>query len=181
MLFMFAYYISMGQGSSFDFNEIVVGENNSKYIKVSGSYIILNINGTESQLSELTRDWVNKTYHNSKDIIISDTDGKRLQIEGIKESIFSQQGSGMTFYYPIRYRLEFIFDENNIKAEITSLKKFSKTSGSHKSGWYDVHQIAITNQSGHSIKEGEKNIEELKNFLNPLMDSLKTHKGLDQQ
>lgn len=167
--------VSFGQGELFEFSETIQEDSNRKIANITGSYVVLKINGSENELYKLTRDWVNETFNDPETVIISDTDSNYLKIKGSSDNVFFSNAVLRTYYKNI-YRLSFKFKENKIKMEINTLDVFEYIPKTYVTGdWKTKNIIVISKKNGKPIKFNVQEVERVKNYFNALAISLKNY------
>jgi len=172
-LFSFAVTTSFGQGELFEFNETFKEGTKVRFANITGSYVVLKVNGTLDELYQLTRDWINKTYSDPETVIISDTNSKFLKIQGSSENIFFSNAVIKTAYKN-KYRLSFEFKENKIKVEINSLDVFEYIPKTYVTGkWKSKDVIVVSKKNGKPIKFNLQETERVKEYFNVLVSNLK--------
>ncbi|MEN8186293.1 MAG: hypothetical protein ABFR05_04085 [Bacteroidota bacterium] len=175
---LFIFYItgSFSQSEMFTFDNIVKGEERSKDAIITGSYVILEANGTVKELYQLTKGWINKTYNGTtKEGIISGPDSNYLKVQGYRENLIYRSYKGKKYSCDSKYIMSFKFEENQIKVELNNLSVNPEYSNGR---WRELGSIQIVKINGRPNTEGLNEIEALKNYFNPLMKSLKDHISL---
>ena len=157
---------------------MVQGEKKSQFKVITETYVVLNKKGSVNELYKLTRDWINETYNDPEQVIISDTNSKFLKIQGYKENMFTISGMGYTLFHNARYRLEFKFRENKIRVEISTLSEYDppSRSGKHSGRWIDKDLIMVSKKNGKPEENGIKHVAQTKIYFNNLVIDLLNHK-----
>ncbi len=171
---------TFAQTETFKFNNITKSEKNSEYLNLTGSYVVLNIEGSVEELYQITKNWINETYNDPDEVIISDTENSFLKIQGVEENLFKYNTMAGVSYNDAQYRLSFKFKENKIKVELTSLHVyFPPNRYSIESGWKDNSSFIITKKNGKPFNNNRNNIEPLEEYFNLLAFSLKNSKDME--
>jgi len=160
--------------SQFTFENTFKDEKSRTWTTIGGTYAVLEIEGTTEELYQLVVNWVNETYNDPEEVIISQTDSKFLKIQGSKENLFHSAMAS----WDAKYRLSFKFKENKVKMEINDLEYYIAPSKySIISGWQSKNKIATLKKNGKPYGQGTKDLEAITVYFNMLANSLINFKG----
>jgi hypothetical protein len=126
-----------------------------------------------------TIDWINKTYTNPNEVLLSSVEGDYIIFRGVGERMVSVMGLGSKIYFDVRYRIMVSFKEGRYKFDVETLESYSTGSTSVPSGWYDmkINNVGETYyKKNGEIRDVWKSYEtEIPNYFNRLNSSLKNY------
>jgi|TARA_B110000908_G_C9996339_1_gene332103 hypothetical protein len=125
---------------------------------LSEQYIVLDIEGSPSELYNKVEDYVEKTYKNPSKVFLSKRDGEYIRIEG-NSKLYDWAGTKHSVFHQI----EFQFKQNRIKVSIVDLNN----------GVYDIDDMCTYKYShksnGDEKKTKSKWVRAVLKGLNELM------------
>jgi hypothetical protein len=172
--------LSIGQNEVFKFDQTIPGVKKEKLAIISGTYIVINTNGTPDELYQKTLDWVANTWIDVEDVILTSPNNSFIKIQGTTKGILTAR-SAMRQGTTAKYRLTFKFKENKIKMEVTSLEAFIQPSKYNRAGWDNRNEIPIINKKGNPYKYGVKEVSLFETYLNSLATDFKNYSEEDSE
>ena len=125
LLLLFVSSLFTVNAQEFEVRKLIIeeGSNASKgtfeYMK---PMMVLEVEGTPTELYNKAINWVNETYKNPEEVIKGKVEGDYLRLDGFKSNLTQQSALGMTYYYDVRYTVKLNFKDDRFKYEITKME-----------------------------------------------------------
>lgn len=127
-----------------------------KWSKEGLNYIVVDVdNRTADELYNGVLSWINKSYINPKEVILTKTEGKHIRIQGYGDFIVAYV-AGKKGVSSAKYMIEFDFKDNKYKLNVTSITSYSYGK------YYDISTL-IYKKNGdvkNMYRDTPKSIEE---------------------
>jgi len=166
LLLLFVSSLFTVNAQEFEVRKLIIeeGSNASKgtfeYMK---PMMVLEVEGTPTELYNKAINWVNETYKNPEEVIKGKVEGDYLRLDGFKSNLTQQSALGMTYYYDVRYTVKLNFKDGRFKYEITNMEWYQPSSQYSAGGWF---KLLINKEVGYKTanRKGKAKKSDVANF-----------------
>lgn len=132
--------------------------------------MVLEAEGTSTELYQKAINWVNETYKNPEEVIKGKVEGDYLRLEGFTSSLLQQNVIGVMYYYDVRYTIQVNFKDGRFKYEITKMEQYFPPSEYSSSQWVNLISdkevgFKIANRKGKAKKDGVANLKAVQTYF----------------
>ena len=183
LLLLFATSLFQLNAQEFETRTLVVEEGTNA---AKGTYqylkpmMVLEAEGTSTELYQKAINWVNETYKNPEEVIKGKVEGDYLRLEGFTSNLLQQNVIGVMYYYNVRYTVQVNFKDGRFKYEITKMEQYFPSSEYSSSEWVNLISdkevgFKTANRKGKAKKDGVANLKAVKEYFENLGTSIKDY------
>ena len=183
LLLLFVTSLFQLNAQEFETRTLVVEEGTNA---AKGTYqylkpmMVLEAEGTSTELYQKAINWVNETYKNPEEVIKGKVEGDYLRLEGFTSSLLQQNVIGVMYYYDVRYTIQVNFKDGKFKYEITKMEQYLPPSEYSSSQWVNLISdkevgFKIANRKGKAKKDGVANLKAVQTYFQNLGIGIKDY------
>ena len=183
LLLLFVTTLFQVNAQEFETRTLVVDEGTNaqkgtlQYLK---PMLVLEAEGTSSELYQKAINWVNETYKNPEEVIKGKVEGDYLRLEGFTSNLLQANIIGTIYYYDVRYTIQLNFKDGRFKYEITKIEQYFPSTTYTESRWISLMNgkevgFKTANRKGKPKKSGVANFNGLKSYFENLGISIRDY------
>lgn len=183
LLLLFVTALFQVNAQEFEIRKVVIEEGTNaqqgtfKFIK---PVLVLEANGTSTELYQKAINWVNETYKNPEEVIKGKVEGDYLRLEGSVSNLLRMSVIGTMYYYDVRYTVKLNFRDGRFKYEITKIEQYYPATQYSAGSWTSILNngevgYKTANRKGKAKKDGVANLEALNSYFQNLGISIKDY------
>jgi hypothetical protein len=183
ILLLFVTALFQVNAQEFEVRTVVVEEGTNtqqgtyKYLK---PMLVLEANGSSTELYQKAINWVNETYKNPEEVIKGKVEGDYLRLSGYVSTLLRMNVIGTMHYYDVRYTVKLNFRDGRFKYEITNMEQYFPPSQYSAGRWIDImanNEVGYrtANKKGRAKKDNVANYEAIKSYFQNLGISIKEY------